>query len=156
LLPDIERLLSEHRVSPADLTFEVTETVAINSLRNATRLMRSIQEIGCRFALDDFGSGFASYAYLRQLPVDDVKIDGAFIRDIAYSREDQIFVRAVTEMAHGMGKRVIAEFVENEEIVQVLREIGVDFAQGYHIGRPAMPLGNDSQTRSAVQAEAGK
>jgi EAL domain-containing protein (putative c-di-GMP-specific phosphodiesterase class I) len=85
-----------------------------------------------------------------------VKIDGAFIRDIAYSREDQIFVRAVTEMAHGMGKRVIAEFVENEEIVQVLREIGVDFAQGYHIGRPAMPLGNDSQTRSAVQAEAGK
>jgi len=71
--------------------------------------------------------------------VDDVKIDGAFIRDIAFSREDQIFVRAVTEMAHGMGKRVVAEFVENEEIVEVLRDIGVDFAQGYHIGRPAMP-----------------
>ena len=139
LLPDIERLLKHHRVRPSDLTFEITETVAINSLRNATRLMRQIQAIGCRFALDDFGSGFASYAYLRQLPVDDVKIDGAFIRDIAFSREDQIFVRAVTEMAHGMGKRVVAEFVENEEIVEVLRDIGVDFAQGYHIGRPAMP-----------------
>jgi diguanylate cyclase (GGDEF)-like protein len=156
LLPDIERLLATHRINPADLTFEVTETVAINSLRNATRLMRSIQEIGCRFALDDFGSGFASYAYLRQLPVDDVKIDGAFIRDIAYSREDQIFVRAVTEMAHGMGKRVIAEFVENEEIVRVLRDIGVDFAQGYHIGRPAMPIGAAPVATPAQEPQPGE
>ena len=140
LQPDIERLLSTHGVEPSKLTFEVTETIAINSMRSATRLMHDIQAIGCRFALDDFGSGFASYAYLRQLPVDDVKIDGAFIRDIAYSKEDQIFVRAVTEMAHGMGKRVIAEFVENEEIIHVLADIGVDFAQGYHIGRPALPL----------------
>ncbi|MCF7989947.1 MAG: EAL domain-containing protein [Thiohalocapsa sp.] len=142
LLPSVEELLQRHQVNPSDLTFEVTETVAINSLANATRLMRSIQEIGCRFALDDFGSGFASYAYLRQLPVNDVKIDGAFIRDIAYSREDRIFVRAVTDMAHGMGKRVIAEFVENEEIVDTLREIGVDYAQGYYIGRPAKPRKN--------------
>jgi len=156
LLPDIERLLKHHRVRPSDLTFEITETVAINSLRNATRLMREIQAIGCRFALDDFGSGFASYAYLRQLPVDDVKIDGAFIRDIAFSREDQIFVRAVTEMAHGMGKRVVAEFVENEEIVEVLRDIGVDFAQGYHIGRPAMPAADRSRPDSeSVDAASG-
>ena len=156
LLPDIERLLKHHRVRPSDLTFEITETVAINSLRNATRLMREIQAIGCRFALDDFGSGFASYAYLRQLPVDDVKIDGAFIRDIAFSREDQIFVRAVTEMAHGMGKRVVAEFVENEAIVEVLRDIGVDFAQGYHIGRPAMPAADRSRPDSeSVDAASG-
>lgn len=135
----IQQLLAHQPIDPSHLTFEVTESVAINSLRSATRLMRSIQALGCRFALDDFGSGFASYAYLRQLPVDDVKIDGAFVRDIVHSQEDRIFVRAVTEMAHGMGKRVIAEFVENEAILAQLQEIGVDFAQGYHIGRPAAP-----------------
>lgn len=137
LLPDIERLLATYGVAPNRLTFEVTETIAINSLTQATALMRRIQALGCRFALDDFGSGFASYAYLRQLPVDDVKIDGAFIRNLPNSREDRIFVRAVTEMAHGMGKLVTAEFVENEQIVEILKEIGVDYAQGYHIGRPA-------------------
>jgi diguanylate cyclase (GGDEF)-like protein len=136
---EIERLLSTNKVPPTKLTLEVTETVAINSLAQASRLMHEIRAIGCHFALDDFGSGFASYAYLRQLPVDDVKIDGAFIRDIAYSKEDRIFVRAVTEMAHGMGKKVIAEFVENAAIVEVLAEIGVDYAQGYHIGRPEPP-----------------
>lgn len=139
LLPDIERLLADGGVDPARLTFEVTETIAINSLAQATALMKSIQALGCRFALDDFGSGFASYAYLRQLPVNDVKIDGAFIRNLPDSREDRIFVRAVTEMAHGMGKRVTAEFVESEAIVTILREIGVDYAQGYHIGRPSRP-----------------
>jgi len=136
---EIKRLLRTYKISPSRLTLEVTETVAINSLEQATRLMHEIRAIGCHFALDDFGSGFASYAYLRQLPVDDVKIDGAFIRDIAYSKEDRIFVRAVTEMAHGMGKQVVAEFVENADIVAVLAEIGVDFAQGYHIGRPELP-----------------
>ena len=139
LRPDVERLLSVHGVLASQLTLEITETVAIGSLRSATRLMHDIRAIGCRFALDDFGSGFASYAYLRELPVDDVKIDGAFIRNIAVSKEDQIFVRAVTEMAHGMGKTVVAEFVENEEVLGVLADIGVDFAQGYHIGRPAPP-----------------
>lgn len=135
---NVKRLLQKHAVTPAKLTLEVTETVAINSMLNANDLMHEIRAIGCRFALDDFGTGFASYAYLRQLPVDDVKIDGAFIRDIPHSKEDQIFVRAVTEMAHGMGKKVVAEFVENADIVVVLKEIGVDFAQGYHIGRPTL------------------
>ncbi len=136
LLPDLERLLDRFGVKPARLSFEVTETAAINSVRQATRLMRGIQELGCRFALDDFGSGYASYAYLRQLPVDDVKVDGVFIRNLAQSREDRIFVKAITDMAHGMGKRVIAEFVENGEILGVLEDLGVDFAQGYHFGRP--------------------
>ena len=147
LRPDIERLLSVHGVQPSKLTLEITETVAISSLRSAVRLMHEIRAIGCRFALDDFGSGFASYAYLRELPVDDVKIDGAFIRDIADSKEDQIFVRAVTKMAHGMGKTVVAEFVENAEVLAVLADIGVDFAQGYHIGRPAPPLSDPPQSK---------
>lgn len=137
LLPDLQDLLNRYGVAPSRLTFEITETVAVNSLHNTARMMRGIQELGCQFALDDFGSGFASYAYLRQLPVNAVKIDGAFIRNIAHNHEDQIFVRAITEIAHGMDKRVVAEFVENEEILCVLREIGVDYAQGYHIGQPA-------------------
>lgn len=102
--------------------------------------MDNIQRLGCRFALDDFGSGFASYSYLKQLPVNDIKIDGAFIRDILDNREDRIFVGAITDMAHGMDKRVIAEFVENERVLDTLRTIKVDFAQGYHIGRAAAPI----------------
>jgi len=140
LLSELKGLLAQYHVDPARLTFEITETVAVDSLQNTQQMMRGIQELSCRFALDDFGSGFASYAYLRQLPVDAVKIDGAFIRNIAHNREDQIFVRAVTDIAHGMGKRVVAEFVENEEILNILRQIGVDYAQGYHIGRPGALL----------------
>nr|WP_242470701.1 EAL domain-containing protein [Thiocystis violacea] len=137
ILTTLQRLLSEYRITPSRLSFEVTETVAIGSLSRAARLMRSIQELGCRFALDDFGSGYASYAYLRQLPVDDIKIDGAFIRDLPSNREDRIFVKAVTDMAHGMDRRVIAEFVETEEVLEILRELGVDCAQGYLFGKPA-------------------
>jgi EAL domain-containing protein (putative c-di-GMP-specific phosphodiesterase class I) len=136
LLPDIERLLGEHRVEPTHLTFEVTETAAVSSLLRATELMKAVQRLGCSFALDDFGTGYASYAYLRRLPVDEVKIDGAFIRGLAKNREDRIFVKAITDMAHGMGKRVTAEYVETEAIYEILGELGVDFAQGYFLGRP--------------------
>jgi len=137
LLIDMQRLLTQHGVAPERISFEVTETAAINSLLNATRLMHGLQELGCRFALDDFGSGYASYAYLRKLPVDEVKIDGAFVRDIAKNPEDRIFVKAITDMSHGMGKRVTAEFVETAEILEILEQLGVDDAQGYHFGRPA-------------------
>jgi EAL domain-containing protein (putative c-di-GMP-specific phosphodiesterase class I) len=136
LLSDLARLLRKHRIGPNRLSFEVTETAAINSLVNAKRLMRGMQELGCRFALDDFGSGYASYAYLRKLPVDEVKIDGAFIRELVKNPEDRIFVKAITDMAHGMNKRVTAEFVENVEILEILRELGVDDAQGYYFGKP--------------------
>ncbi len=136
LLSDLQRLLATHGIAPNRISFEVTETAAINSLLNATRLMRGLQELGCRFALDDFGSGYASYAYLRKLPVDEVKIDGAFIRDLAKNPEDRIFVKAITDMAHGMGKRVIAEFVENAQILAILKGLGVDDAQGYHFSKP--------------------
>ncbi len=154
LLPDLERLLRHFGVEPQRLAFEVTETAAINSVLQATRLMRGIQELGCRFALDDFGSGYASYAYLRQLPVDDVKVDGCFIRNLAESREDRIFVKAITDMSHGMGKRVIAEFVESDAILRVLRELGVDCAQGYLFGRPAplVDCGAGLQLPRAVRA----
>ncbi len=137
LLTTLQRLLHELHIEPSRLSFEITERVAIDSLSSATRLMLNIRELGCRFALDDFGSGYASYAYMRQLPVDDIKIDGAFIRELPHNREDRIFVKAITDMAHGTGKRVIAEYVETQEILEILQDLGVDCAQGYLFGKPA-------------------
>jgi diguanylate cyclase (GGDEF)-like protein len=133
---EIDQLLRDYQVEPKRLTLEITETLAINSLAQAAKLMQAIQELGCHFALDDFGSGFASYSYLKQLPVNDVKIDGAFVRDLHHNREDYIFVHAITEMSHSMGKRVIAEYVESIEIFNLLKALGVDFAQGYYIAKP--------------------
>jgi diguanylate cyclase (GGDEF)-like protein len=131
------RLLDASGIDPQRLTLEITETVAIDNISTAAARMQSIRGLGCRFALDDFGSGFASYAYLKQLPVEDVKIDGSFIRDLDRNIEDRIFVKAAVEMAHAMGKKVVAEFVDSKAILEVLGELGVDFAQGYFIGRPA-------------------
>ncbi len=137
ILSTLEHLLERDQLAPSRIAFEITETAAINCLGSARRLMQRIQALGCRFALDDFGSGYASYAYLRQLPVDDIKIDGSFIRDLERSREDRIFVKAITDMAHGMGKRVIAEFVESAEVLSILEDLGVDYAQGYYFARPS-------------------
>nr|WP_242513131.1 EAL domain-containing protein [Halochromatium salexigens] len=133
---DLARLLQSACVDPSRLTLEITETVAIENIGGAVTRMKSIRALGCHFALDDFGSGFASYAYLKELPVDDVKIDGSMIRNLDQSVEDRIFVKAVVEMAHNMNKRVVAEFVDSEVILEILHDIGVDFAQGYFIGRP--------------------
>lgn len=136
LLGFLQERLAGRGIAPERLMFELTETAAINSLAHAARLMQGMKALGCRFALDDFGSGYASYAYLRNLPVDVIKIDGAFIRDIATNPGDRILVKAITDMAHGLGKRVVAEFVENAAILEVLAELGVDDAQGYHLGKP--------------------
>lgn len=122
---------------PTDkITFEVTETAAIANIADAADFIREMQAVGCKFSLDDFGSGLSSYSYLKNLPVDYVKIDGVFIRDIHNNAADYMMVRSINEMAHFMGKRTVAEYVENEEILVKLREIGVDFAQGYGIERP--------------------
>lgn len=133
---DIAQLIEVAQVEPERLTLEITETIAIDNISSAVARIESVRNLGCQFALDDFGSGFASYAYLKQLPVEAVKIDGSFIRALDQNLEDRIFVRAVTEMAHATNKKVVAEFVESEAILEVLCELGVDFAQGYFIGRP--------------------
>ena len=99
--------------------------------------MRALKERGCRFALDDFGSGLSSFAYLRTLPVDYLKIDGAFVKDIVDDEVDLALVRSINDVGKVMGKQTIAEFVENAAILEKLREIGVDYAQGYGIDRPA-------------------
>ncbi|AFL73337.1 DUF1631 family protein [Thiocystis violascens] len=122
---------------PVDLiSFEVTETVAIVNLDQAAIILGEIKALGCRVALDDFGSGMSSYSYLKQLPVDYVKIDGSFVKDILISPHDRQIVKSFNEIAHFMGKKTIAEYVENLEILELLQDIGVDYAQGYAIERP--------------------
>ncbi len=120
------------------VTFEITETAAIADFAQADKFIRRIRRHGCRFALDDFGSGFASYAYLKNLQVDFLKIDGAFVRDLAVSEADYAMVKSMNEVGHSLGIKTIAEYVESEEILAKLREIGVDYVQGYCIGKPML------------------
>ncbi len=123
-------------VSPAKICFEVTETAAIANLTTASRFFKALGNSGCRFALDDFGSGLSSFAYLRNLPVDFLKIDGAFVKDIVDDPIALAMVCSINDIGHVMGKQTIAEFVENEAILRKLKEIGVDFAQGHAVGPP--------------------
>ncbi len=121
------------------LCFEITETAAITSIKKAQYFIQTLRDHGARFALDDFGSGLSSFAYLKHLPVDYLKIDGAFVKDMEHDRIDAAMVRSISEIGRAMQLRTIAEFVENERVVHMLREAGVDFVQGYGICRP-MPI----------------
>ncbi|MSQ67887.1 MAG: EAL domain-containing protein [Gammaproteobacteria bacterium] len=127
------------RIPAHKLCFEVTETAAVSDIVQASRFIQTLQERGCLFALDDFGSGFSSFAYLKNLPVDFLKIDGAFVRGIAVDSVDLAMVKSINEIGHLMGKRTVAEFVEDEPILRLLRALGVDYAQGYGVGKP-VPL----------------
>lgn len=117
------------------ICFEITETAAVNSLDGTIEFMQKMKVIGCEFSLDDFGTGLSSYSYLRNLPVDYLKIDGIFVKDIVASDNDYAVVKSINEIGHFMGMKTIAEFVENDEILELLRELGVDYAQGYGIGK---------------------
>ncbi len=122
---------------PAEkICFEITETAAITNLVSATRFITALKGWGCHFALDDFGSGLSSFAYLKQLAVDFLKIDGVFVKDVVDDPINLAMVKSINDIGKVMGKRTIAEFVENESILRKLREVGVDYAQGYRIGRP--------------------
>ncbi len=122
---------------PAEkLCFEITETAAITNLTSATRFITALKGWGCHFALDDFGSGLSSFAYLKQLDVDFLKIDGVFVKDMVNDPINLAMVKSINDIGKVMGKRTIAEFVENDGILEKLREVGVDYAQGYCIGRP--------------------
>ncbi len=131
---------NETRLPTSRICFEITETAAISSLEGTIEFMEKMKVIGCEFSLDDFGTGLSSYSYLRNLPVDYLKIDGIFVKDIANNPNDYAVVKSINEIGHFMGKKTIAEYVENEEILEILREIGVDFAQGYGI-EMKMPIG---------------
>lgn len=118
------------------ICFEVTETAGIGNLTDAAEFILDMKKSGCTFALDDFGSGLSSYAYLKNLPVDFLKIDGAFVKEMDRNPSDFAVVKSITEIGHFMGKQIIAEYVENDAILGLLREIGVDYAQGYVIDKP--------------------
>lgn len=144
LLPLLKRTIKQYNINPGSLIFEITETAAVSNFLQAKLLMTEIRKLGCQFSLDDFGVGFSSFNYLRQLPVDIIKIDGIFIKDLDKNADDQLFVKALVDVAKGLGKKTIAEFVENKEILAILDRFGVDYAQGYYIGRP------DSQMREGI------
>lgn len=120
------------------LIFEITETTAVANLEDAADFINEMKGIGCRFSLDDFGAGQSSYTYLKRLPVDYIKIDGAFIKNIAQDDVDFAMVKSITEMGHFLGKKIIAEFVSSAEILEVVKGIGIDYAQGFHLGKPVM------------------
>ena len=144
ILTFIRERFERYRIDPAWVCFEVTETAAIANLARAIDLMSALKQDGCRFALDDFGSGLSSFGYLKALPVDYLKIDGSFVRNMDSDRVDYVMVKAINEVGHAMSLQTIAEFVENDVVVDALRELGVDFAQGYGIGRPAVLPGNEA------------
>lgn len=128
--------LRSNAVPAGKICFEITETAAISNLTSARQFFKKLKALGCRFALDDFGSGLSSFAYLKTLPVDYLKIDGVFIKDVVDDPIDLAMVQSINEIGHVMGKKTIAEFVESQEIHDRLVTLGVDFLQGYHIARP--------------------
>ncbi len=121
---------------PGTINFEITETAVIRSISEAGELMNSLRDMGCQFALDDFGSGLSSFGYLKKLPIDILKIDGMFMRDILNDATDRIFVKSIIDIAHTLEIKTVAEFVENDEMFQLLRKLGTDYVQGFGIGRP--------------------
>lgn len=145
----ISQNMAEYRIPAGMISFEITETAAIANLSSATHFIRTLKKAGCSFSLDDFGSGLSSFAYLKNLPVDYLKIDGAFVRDLVDDPIDYAMVQAINQIGQVMGLKTIAEFVETEAALERLCEIGVDYAQGYGIARPE-PL-CDSQGRLLLQ-----
>jgi diguanylate cyclase (GGDEF)-like protein/PAS domain S-box-containing protein len=131
-----ETALEESGIDPGQLIFEITETAAISNVEEAKAFAIRLRGRGCRFALDDFGAGFGSFYYLKSFPFDFLKIDGEFIRDLATSSTNQLVVGAIVSIARGMGMKTVAEFVTSESAAALLRDLGVDHAQGYHIGMP--------------------
>lgn len=135
----IHDLLQSHHVPAGNVSFEITETAMIQNIENARALISEIKEFGCRFALDDFGSGASSMMYLRDLPIDYLKIDGSFIRNIATDPINRALVKSMNEVAHIVGKQTVAEYVTDENVLKVVQELGIDYAQGWYVCEPAPP-----------------
>ncbi len=157
--PGLARMIQEeleaHGADPARLVLEITETAAIGDLEQARRFITAMRRLGCRFALDDVGSGFSSLHLLKHLPVDYLKIDGAFIRNLPTESADQHLVRAMVAMARSQGQETIAEFVDRAETLRLLGEFGVDYAQGYLVGRPGIEWLRPGSARPGFAAAPG-
>jgi EAL domain-containing protein (putative c-di-GMP-specific phosphodiesterase class I) len=129
--------LKKHKLPKGAICFEITETAAISNLSRVVHFMQTLKKLGCMFSLDDFGSGLSSFTYLKNLPVDYLKIDGHFIRNVVEDSVDESMVKAIREVGHAMGIETIAERVETKQVLEKLGALGVEFAQGYFIARPA-------------------
>lgn len=136
VLEFIERRLDEGSADPSRCTFEITETATVRDFEAIGGFADRLTEFGCQVAIDDYGAGFGPFHYLKQIPFDLIKIDGSFVRDMPNSDADQLTVQAIVQVARGLGKTTIAEFVQDDVTAEMLREYGVDMAQGYHLGRP--------------------
>ena len=139
-LPFVIDQFQKSGIEASKICFEITETAAVASFSQANRFIQALKELGCKFALDDFGTGLSSFGYLKHFPVDFLKIDGSFVREILHDPIDREMVRSINEIGHLTGKQTIAEFAENAEIIQMLTSIGVDYAQGYGISQPTRVL----------------
>ncbi|HEY4732087.1 MAG TPA: EAL domain-containing protein, partial [Gammaproteobacteria bacterium] len=136
LLPLVRDRLASTGVAANRITFEITETAAVANFEQTREMVCQLRELGCSFALDDFGAGFSSFNYLKQFPVDYQKIDGGFITNLVNDPIDQTLVKSIIEIARTLGKHTVAEFVESAEVLNMLKEYGANYAQGYHIGKP--------------------
>jgi EAL domain-containing protein (putative c-di-GMP-specific phosphodiesterase class I) len=151
MLAYIQHGLARHGADPARLVIEVTETASISDMRVARDFCLRAHALGCSIALDDFGAGFGSFHYLKHLPFRYLKIDGAFIRGLPDSPHDQLVVKALVGLVHEMGQQTIAEFVGDRRTLELLRGLGVDYAQGFHVGRPhSWLLGSSERSASRV------
>jgi EAL domain-containing protein (putative c-di-GMP-specific phosphodiesterase class I) len=136
----LKQFLADELVSsgadPNYLILEITETAAVTDFSTARGVLQAMRDLGCRTALDDFGVGFSSFHYLGQLPVDYIKIDGSFIRSLLLSADNRVIVKAIADIAAGFGKQAIAEFVDQEALLPMLKSYGITYGQGFHLGRP--------------------
>jgi EAL domain-containing protein (putative c-di-GMP-specific phosphodiesterase class I) len=128
---------TEIDVPPSSFCFEITETAAISNMGSATRFIAELKQIGCTFALDDFGNGFSSFNYLKNLQVDYLKIDGSFVKDMDQNRINRAMVEAINDLGHAIKVKTIAEFVTNKTVLDDLKALGVDYGQGYELGKPS-------------------
>jgi diguanylate cyclase (GGDEF)-like protein len=140
LLPLLKEKLANTGIDAGRITFEITETAAIANFSQTREMIMNIRELGCRFALDDFGSGFSSFNYIKEFPVDYLKIDGAFISNLLHDQVDQTLIKSMIEIAKKLNKKTVAEFVESKKVLDLLIQYGADFAQGYFIGKPSAEL----------------
>jgi EAL domain-containing protein (putative c-di-GMP-specific phosphodiesterase class I) len=149
----IDAVRREHDVDPSSLIFEITETSAISNLDSANRFIKTLHKLGFRFALDDFGSGFCSFSHLKFLSVDEIKIDGVFIQGMLHDTVDRAIINSIVQIAHSVGKSTVAEFVENVEMLQLLKESGVDYVQGFYIAKPKKI---SAETKTSIATVASK
>src|SRR5690606_26456438 len=136
LVPTILENLKETGVDPKRITFELTESASLFNLHITQRVIAELHKLGCSFSVDDFGSGFSSFAYLKDLPADYIKLDGSFIQNLHRDTIDQTLVRSMIQVIQALGKKAVAEYVENEAILNILKDMNIDFVQGFYIGHP--------------------